>query len=49
MTFDDDCAVLDDVDIELGEDGGTVIVAEFADGEERPSGEAIQHMTRTCF
>ena len=49
MTFDDDCAVFDDMYIELGEDGGTVVVAEFSDGEKRPSGEAIKHMTRTRF
>ena len=49
MPFDDDCAVFDDMHIELGEDGGTVVVAEFADREKRPSGEAIKNMTRTRY
>jgi hypothetical protein len=46
--LDDDCAFFDDFHVVFGEEGGAVVVAEFADGEKGASGETIQYVSFAC-
>ena len=44
LTFNDDITIFNDVYIVFGEQGGTIVITELADGDKRACGETFEDM-----